>query len=211
VAAPSLKEKAYEQIRKLILAGQLKPGEFLTERALVERFQMSRTPIRSALEKLEAEGFVRQSPNQGIIVEQMSINKAVDIYDLRIAVESHVVKKLCAANLTADQEQWCRDNLDGQKSYMETGDSDNFTILDSAFHKMLAEMHGNNEIITMMEQLQDKQYMIAMNVLKKDATRIVISYKDHVDVFEAILAKDSRQAEECIIRHLEFGKRILVS
>ncbi|MDF2963736.1 MAG: transcriptional regulator, GntR family [Paenibacillus sp.] len=211
MAALSLKEKAYQEIRSLILSGNLKPGEFLTERGLVERLEMSRTPIRSALEKLEAEGFIRQSPNQGIIVEQMSINKAVDIYDLRVAVEAHVVRKLSAAQLTSEQVQWFKQNLNEQKGYMEAGDFENFTLLDSQFHKMLAKVHGNNEIISMMEQLQDKQYIIAMNVLKKDAQRIVISYKDHVRIFEAIIAKNGQEAVESITRHLEYGKQILIT
>src|SRR6185437_11004753 len=67
-AAPGrglLKERAYEEIRRLIVSGRLAAGTFLTERQLAAQLGMSKTPVRSALERLETEGFVRISPQQG--------------------------------------------------------------------------------------------------------------------------------------------------
>src|SRR5690625_5051169 len=92
----TLKDKAYLKIKQLILKGELKPGEFITEREFVNRLGMSRTPIRSAFDRLEIEGLINNSPNKGPIIAEISVRKAVDIYDVRIALESHVVKQLAS-------------------------------------------------------------------------------------------------------------------
>jgi len=72
-AALTLREQAYISIRTLILSGELKAGEFLTERFLVEKLGMSRTPIRAALEKLDHEGLANYTPNKGLSVADISL------------------------------------------------------------------------------------------------------------------------------------------
>ncbi|WP_054948778.1 GntR family transcriptional regulator [Numidum massiliense] len=210
MSKPTLKEKAYIELRNLILKGSLEPGEFLTERSLVERLNMSRTPIRSALERLEAEGFVKQSPKQGIVVEELSIKKAVDIYDLRMALESYVGKKLAVSQLPEKGIYLLRQNLAEQKKYMETGDYTGFVAKDYEFHLTLVRLYDNKEIINIIEQIQDRLYQIAIKVLRKDAERIVVSYEDHQRIVENILNGEGEKAATEIVNHLDFGKRILI-
>lgn len=210
LSKPTLKEKAYIELRNLILKGSLEPGEFLTERSLVERLNMSRTPIRSALERLEAEGFVKQSPKQGIVVEELSIKKAVDIYDLRMALESYVGKKLAASQLPEKGISLLRQNLAEQKKYMEAGDYTGFVAKDYEFHLTLVRLYDNKEIINIIEQIQDRLYQIAIKVLRKDAERIVVSYEDHQRIVENILNGEGEKAAIEIVNHLDFGKRILI-
>jgi DNA-binding GntR family transcriptional regulator len=207
----TLKEKAYIELRKLILTGAFKQGEFLTERILVEKLGMSRTPIRSAVERLEVEGLVKHSPNRGLVVAEISINKAVDIYDVRKALESHVVTKLTNYSLSSDEVDWFKNNLDNQKASLDNNDYTSFTEQDSQFHRKLAELHDNSEIISIMAQIQDKLFLIALNVLKKDSERIKSSYNDHVAIFEHIMQRNGDEAAKRMTEHLEYGKRILIS
>lgn len=207
----TLKEKAYRELRQLILKGELKRGEFLTERSLVHRLGMSRTPIRSALERLEVEGFINQAPNQGLIIAEMSIDKAVDIYDFRMALETYVVRKLANRGLREEEITWFKENLNNQKEYLGKNDIVNYTSADAEFHHKLILIYENKEILQAMGQIQDKLYQIALKVLRKDSLRIEVSFNDHVKIFENILSGNGEQAAEEIIQHLEFGKRILVS
>src|SRR5690554_4437429 len=108
---------------------------------------MSRTPIRSALERLESEGIVNYTPNKGIIVPELSIERAVDIYDIRMAVESHIVSKLAVGSLSEENTSWFKENLNQQKEYLDTKNIEKFTAMDSAFHRKLAYVYGNKEII----------------------------------------------------------------
>ncbi|TLS50927.1 GntR family transcriptional regulator [Paenibacillus antri] len=206
----TLKEKAYDEIRRLILRGELKAGEFLTENSLVERLKMSRTPIRAAIERLDADGHLTYIPNRGIFVSEMTIDKVIDFYDFRMAIESHVVKKLAARPLQADEIAWFRDNLRRQNECIAAKDNHAFTVEDSAFHRQLTAIYGNKEILLTMERLQDKLYRIALNVLQKDSDRVQVSYEDHVSIFENILEGKVEDAADRMTQHLEFGKRILV-
>ena len=206
----NLKHKSYKELRNLILSGSLGPGQFLSERSLVERLGMSRTPIRAALERLEVEGFVKQSPNQGIIVEAFSITKAIEVYDLRMALESHYVRKLANRSLTADEILVLERNLEEQKLLMEENNQELFTIKDYEFHMKLAEFYGNKEIVQTMENIYDKCNMIALNVLRKDLGRIKVAYNDHSIIYKHILSGEPEIAVEKTVQHLEFGKQILI-
>lgn len=207
----TLKEKAYEELKNMIINGKLKPGEFLTERILVDRLEMSRTPIRSALEILEVEGFIKKSPKQGIMVESMSLDKAMNIYDLRTAIESHVVRNLASEVLSENEIQLITENLMFQKEYVDKLDYDNFSKLDFNFHLLLAKMYQNDEIIHILEQTGDKLRQIAVTVMKKNTSRIQFAYEEHVRIFEYIKTGNQEEAIKEIIDHFVVGKTILLS
>lgn len=206
----TLKEKAYAELKSLILGNEFEPGDYMTERMLEEKLSMSRTPIRSALERLESEGLVRYTPNKGLFVADFSIQRAVDFFDIRVALETHVVRKLSARVWREDELAWFRDNLAKQKELADQNDNAGFTTADSAFHLQLAKYHENVEIVQSMENLQDKLYRIAIRVLRKDTTRIRFSYEDHVRIFELIVAGRPDEAASAMTDHLEYGKRILI-
>ncbi|QGQ94992.1 GntR family transcriptional regulator [Paenibacillus psychroresistens] len=206
----TLKEKAYVKLREWLMNGHFTPGEFLTERNLVEKLEMSRTPIRAALERLEAEGHVSYTPNKGIFVKELSIDKVIHFYDFRIAIESFVAKKLAGLSLSSEQIAWFEDNLSRQKSCVDNRDYALFTTIDSEFHLGLANLYGNLEIVQTMERLQDRLYQIALKVLQKDITRIQISYENHLNIFKFITNGDADGASTEMTQHLEYGKRILL-
>lgn len=208
--AMTLKEKAYLELKNLIKAGKLKQGEMLTERYLVELLQMSRTPIRSALERLEAEGLVQYTPNKGIHLVEMSIQRATDLFDFRMAIETYIVRKLSERVLTNEQIGMIQDNLDEQKIHMQKDNYEEFTRVDLEFHLMLARFHENKEMVSAIDRLQNQLFRIAMNVLRKDRNRIETSYQDHVTIYENIRSGNTEKAEEAMMKHLEFGKLILV-
>jgi DNA-binding GntR family transcriptional regulator len=206
----TLKEQAYQKLKSLILNGDLS-SESLTERSLVDQLGMSRTPIRSALERLELEGLLNYTPNKGLTIAELSVKKVIDFYDFRMAVESYVVKKLALRTLSDIQIKEIQENLDKQKESLKIQDYSGFTILDFEYHKMLAFFYNNKEIIQTIENLHDRLYQIAFNVLKKDLTRINKSYEDHVNIFNFIMARKSKDAAELMIQHFEEGKEILIS
>ncbi|MDF2923814.1 MAG: GntR family transcriptional regulator [Paenibacillaceae bacterium] len=205
-----LKEKAYHELRKAILNREFRTGEFLTERTLVEKLGMSRTPIRAALERLEVEGHVSYTPNKGIFITELSIERVIHFFDFRVAVESHVVRKLAGQKLPEAEVQWFRDSLEQQRACVETNDSAQFTVHDSEFHRRLAQVYGNTEIVQTMDRLQDRLFQIGLSVLQKDPARIMTSCEDHARIFALIEAGEAEAAVGKMVDHLEFGKRILL-
>jgi DNA-binding GntR family transcriptional regulator len=206
-----LKDKAYHDLKRLILTGALEPHATLSERHLVSQFQMSRTPIRDAIQRLVIEGLLAYAPNKGVTVADLSLQQAVDLYDLRVALETHIVRELCHGTTPVDASAALKTNLVEQHQFMEARDHVRFTEKDSEFHRLLAAAHGNQEIIRIMDRAQDQILRTAIRVLKKDHERIVVSYEDHQRIFAAVIAQDDQQAEHLVREHLEFGKRILIS
>lgn len=203
----TLREQAYQKIKQLILTGDLKPGDFLTERELVERLEMSRTPIRSAFDRLESEGLINNYPNKGPVVAEISIKKAIDIYDVRIAIESHVVMKLASSSLTNQQISWFEENLDKQELEIHSVDYLAFSELDSAFHNQLVNVYGNEEFIRIFEQIQDRLRILALKVFKTDPSELSAYFTDHTAIIHAILNRQPNKAVERMINHLEGGKQ----
>ena len=210
MTAVTLKEQAYLKLKELIVQGELKSGDFLTERTLVDMLGMSRTPIRSALERLDAEGLANYTPNKGLIVAEMSIRKAIDLYDYRIALETHVVRRLAERYWEEEDDLWFRSNLEEQERSMLAEDNVAFTTADAAFHRKLAQINGNSEIESAMDRLQDKLYQVANTVLRKERGRIRVSFEDHTQIVQFIRDGNGAAAAEAMERHLEYGKRILI-
>ncbi len=210
MASVTLKEKAYEQLRKLILNGNIQSNEHLTEKHLVEQLGMSRTPIRAALERLAVEGLVAYSPNKGLSLPELSIQRVVDFFDFRMALEGYIVFKLSQRHWDDKDMAWFRANLAKQAEFAQSRDFAAFTRKDIEFHRKLAALYENQEMVSMMDNLQDKLFLTGLRVLKKDNSRIQKSYEDHRDILEAMIAGKAEEARRLMIEHLEFGARILV-
>src|SRR5580700_8790566 len=84
-----LKDRAYERIKSRLLNNDYPPGTFLSERQLAENLGMSKTPVKAALERLESEGLIAVSPQQGIVVRELSVHEIADLYEIRAALESY--------------------------------------------------------------------------------------------------------------------------
>ena len=88
-----LRDIIFEHLRQEILDGNLRPNDRLIERDIAAKLNVSRTPIREALRKLETEGFVEHLPRKGIVVRGLNITEIEEIYDIRRELECLVVRK----------------------------------------------------------------------------------------------------------------------
>lgn len=205
-----LKDKAYKEIKQLILDWTFKPGTFLSERQLAQRLGMSKTPVRSALERLEHEGFVTISPQQGIVVREFSLEEIVDLFDIRIALETFVVKQL-SGRLTPEFRARLEENLEDQLKTAQTVDVVAATQLDADFHILLCEALGNQEILRTMLHLRDKLYRVVYRILNHDPKRTATSYEEHRAIASAVIAGQGDHAAGLIVKHLEWGKHALIT
>ena len=204
-----LKDKAYEMLKELILSETLPAGSFLSERQLAACLEMSKTPVRSALERLQGEGFLTISPQQGVLVREIPLHEIVDLFDIRIALETFVVRQL-AGSLREPQITLLRENLAAQAACISTEDVAEVTRLDEDFHQMLCEFHQNGEILRVMLGLRDRLTRVISRVFRRAPNRFEASYADHLGIFEALTSGDKAVAERRMWEHLEYGKRFLV-
>lgn len=205
-----LKQQAYDELKRLIQNATLGPGVFLSERQLAIQLGMSKTPVKAALERLEAEGFVAVSPQQGIVVRDLSIHEIADQFEIRLALESFVLRSL-AGKLTDAHILRLKDNLRQQQLAAKQLDVTTSTRLDSAFHTLFCEFLGNQEILRVMLHLREKMHRVVTRVFEQDSNRLAPSYREHKAIADAVLAGKANQAAAALEEHLNYGKQILLS
>jgi DNA-binding GntR family transcriptional regulator len=205
-----LKELAYEKIKQRLLNNDYPPGTFLSERQLAESLGMSKTPVKAALERLESEGFITVSPQQGIVVRQLSVHEIVDLYEIRAALESYTVRAL-AGRLTPDQIAKIQANLRAYGELRGTRRVADTVELDAAFHTQFAEFLGNGEILRVVTQLREKMQRVVTQVFLLSPSRSDTSYDEHVAIAAAVIDGEGARAADLIFRHLDAGKRLLLS
>lgn len=210
IAKSRLQTRAYEELRRLIASGEFPPGTFLSERQLAAQLQMSKTPVHVALERLEAEGFVSISAQQGIVVKGMSVEDIVDHYELREAVESWVVRRL-ARHLKPDQRRLLEDNLEQQHRALAERNLLQLMTLDEQMHFMMGSFLNNGEITRTMERLRDKIHQVILRVTETDRTRPEESVAEHEAILKAIFSGDAEGAARLMVDHLEAGKRRILN
>lgn len=210
VARSLLKEQAYERIKEKLLTDEYPPGTFLSERQLALNLGMSKTPVKAALERLETEGFISVSPQQGIIVRQLSVAETADQYEIRVALESYTVRTL-AGRLTADQAERVRANLAAQSKLRGAADVPEGVQLDAEFHAQFAEFLGNREILRVMDQLRERMQRVITRVFHLCPTRLETSYCEHAAIAAAVLDGHGDRAADLMVLHLDVGKRLLLS
>lgn len=205
-----LQSRAYTELRRLIVSGEFPPGTFLSERQLAAQLGMSKTPIHVALERLESEGFVTISAQQGIVVRGMSVEDIIDHYELREAIESWTVRRL-AGKLRPAQITELQKNLDRQKQALCESDLHQLMHLDEQMHFLLASYLGNREIVSSMERLRDKIHQVILRVTDSDRARPAESTAEHEAILDAVISGRPDDAAQFMIAHLEAGKRRILN
>jgi DNA-binding GntR family transcriptional regulator len=183
---------------------------FLSERQMAGELAMSKTPIRAAVERLEAEGFLAISPQQGIVVRDVSVHELADQFEVRTALEQFVLRRI-AGRLTPEQAGRLADNLKGQEACIGKQAGERFVELDANFHVLLCEFQGNREIRRVMEQLREKVHRVIRHAIAQRPARLAETYVEHRAIADAVLAGDAEGAARGMEVHLEYGKQCLLS
>jgi DNA-binding GntR family transcriptional regulator len=205
-----LKDRAYAEIKQRILQGDYAPNSFLSERHVATQLAMSKTPVRAAFERLELEGLVTISPQQGIIVRDLSIHEIAELYELRAALEGYLVRTL-AGQLSPEQVGRLQANLEEQEVNCGTRDVPRCVALDTEFHGLFCEFFGNSEIRRIMARSREKIHRVIAQVFRLNPTRATTSYLEHRAIAEAVIQGDAALAARRLEEHLEYGKRCLLS
>src|SRR5436309_5542144 len=126
---------AYNSIKEYVLEGRLDEDSRFTEEFLATQLGVSKCPIREALNRLETEGLIRIEPRKGAFLRRLSPEEVTDLYDLREALETHVVRtaKLTPALFTDLQQ-----SLKQQRAFLKANDKAQYIEEDVHFHAELA-------------------------------------------------------------------------
>ena len=195
----------YDAILGAILHGDLKAGEKLSETGLAERLGVSRTPVREALRALDAEGFVRLSPNSRFEITSFSRQDAMEVLQIRRLLEGKA-SRLAAQRGTPEDCCRLQETLDAAWACVEGHAEEvdfRFMQADIAFHRTIFEIAGNNRMLRVSSALGDRLARLYVS-RSSDMQMYEICLQQHRNIMEAIQAHDDIRAEAYARRHIEY-------
>lgn len=209
VSGTTLRDAAFQKIKTSIVNGEWEGGTFLSEKWLSEHLQMSKTPIRSALDRLEMMGLVKLMPNQGFVVQEISLKKIMDIYELRLSLETFAVSHL-TGKMDRDFFAKLDANLDKQAEAAKQEDIVGYVELDREFHEAIIAGLSNEEYADAMSRIQDKFLMAVRTTFYKNKKRLWGSLNEHKQIRDALEGEDAAWTVQLIRNHIEFVKQIML-
>lgn len=196
-----LRDVVFEAMREAILTQILRPGERLMEIELAEDMGVSRTPIREAIKKLVAEGFVTLEPRRGAYVAELSTDDVRELYEIRTGLE---ILACGLAAHRADQEEiedivrYVSKANDQLRSQNITG-----TVgIDIGFHDLIYKATHNERLIAMLYKISAQVYRIRASSIQLPG-RKEQSLEEHRQIAEAISLRDVSLARRLAQKHIE--------
>jgi DNA-binding GntR family transcriptional regulator len=202
----SKKDKAYQAIKKAIIAGQLESAQIYSISELSEAFEVGRTPAREALVILASEGLIDPIPRSGYQVRSLSIHDILEIFHLRSVLEVEGVG-LAAGRITDDDIYLLEENNRQEQEIALSPHSDSSTQsyrkgydLNLEFHLTIAHASGNKRLVDLVEKLLDE----LERVLVLDP--YIAEPQQHAEILDKLKRRDKLGSQEAMRKHIEDTK-----
>jgi GntR family transcriptional regulator of vanillate catabolism len=212
--------KAQLRLREMILAGELPGGERIAELAIVERLGVSRTPIRTALIKLEQEGLLDALPNGGFAVRTFSERDVAESIELRGTVEGLAARLAAERGAPTEVLAEARDCLARIDTVLAAPALDDaaflrYVDLNQQFHDLLGELAGSTVVARELERVVRLPFASPSGfvVLQANSPRardmLIVAQDQHRQVLDAIERREGARAEAIMREHSRLAQRNL--
>ncbi|EOM78293.1 GntR family transcriptional regulator [Rhodococcus rhodnii] len=193
----------YGDVKERILVGDLPGGELISEGEVATRIGVSRTPVREAFLRLEAEGWMRLYPKRGALVVPIPEGEAANIVDARRLVESHAVTTLAGdPQLRAHVLAQLHENLERQHELARHGDVAAFSAADADFHTAI--VGGSNPLLRAFYiGLRERQRRMTARSLARDPEQLPRIIDDHTRLFTLVETADADGFDDALRIHME--------
>jgi phosphonate utilization transcriptional regulator len=207
----SLPQLVHAELERMILSGECAPGAKLTEMALAARLGVSRGPLREAFRTLEEAGLVRTEKNRGVFVRDVPLDEAIEIFDLRIAMEEWVGRRL-AERIDAAALAEIRALVDAMEQLGQAGDVRAYHLANLRFHDRLVELAGNRKLTTTYRRLiKELSLFRRMNLAHlAEGGQLPLSAGEHREIVTAIAAGDALAAGRALAAHAAESKARMI-
>ncbi|WP_313380511.1 GntR family transcriptional regulator [Achromobacter insolitus] len=200
----TLADTAYGTLKRDILDFRLAPGDRFTETEIADRLEVSRTPVREALFRLEREGYLEVRQRNGWLVKPLDFNTLDHFYELRSVLEAAAVQALCVSANAAERQRALRPLADIWlvNESERSSDCERLADLDERFHIDLVAAGGNPEIARVHRAATERIRIVR----RLDFTlpeRIGKTYEEHAAILDAALAGDAARAVELLSAHIQ--------
>ncbi len=197
-----------DELERMILSGAIAAGERLNENTLAELMGVSRGPVREAARSLEREGLVETVANRGVYVRELSIENALELYDLRALIAGYLCASLAEVAEPPVLKE-LRSFVADMDAAIAAGDEQRYFKLNLAFHDRIAVASGKDRAATLYVALGKEVRLLRLRVLTGDAS-LKLSNAEHHRIVDAIQSGDPARAQEEGARHHANGKKRLL-
>ena len=203
-------DRAYEAVRSGIIAGRYLAGARLTEQEIATTVGVSRTPVREALRRLDAEGLVEFTPNLGAVVTTWNEEDSDEIFDLRAMLESYGARR---ATVRATDAQIAEMRRLAELQYRESverkaGHLERIGELNNQFHRRMQEAAGSPRLVRALAGLIEAPLMMR-TFQKYTAEDLQRSAQHHLEIVSALEARDAEWAASVMFSHVHAARGAL--
>lgn len=196
-------DRVYDAVKSMAVRYEIRPGERINEGELARRLNVSRTPLREALNRLATEGFLTTTPNKGFFARPLDAGRVFDLYEVRCALEAGIVRLACE-RATPDALDALEAMVLRHKDEPEDTAATRLLHLDEAFHEELARLTGNGEFLRSLRALNAQIHFVRWIDMRNG--RRAHTQAEHLRIVRALRSRDAPQAEELVRRHI--GRRL---
>lgn len=198
----------YESLRQQIFEGDIYPGSWLREQDLVEEFNVSRTPIREALRRLESEGLVESVPFRGVKVASLNPEDIWEEYTVRIALES-LAFELAVSNMSDETIQEVEQMVLKMEKMLDQRKLDAFLEINRIFHLTLYNLSGSRRLVSMIESSWNRENLYRLKFLLTFPAAFEMEKAVHREMLNACRRRDGDAARYLIRKSLLEGATLL--
>ncbi|HEY3841060.1 MAG TPA: GntR family transcriptional regulator [Bryobacteraceae bacterium] len=202
----NLTSLAYKSIKEYILEGRLDEESRLTEEFLSSQLGISKSPIREALNRLEAEGLIRIEARRGAYLRSFSNQEIDDLYDVREALEVHAVRTGVFSPALLKELRASNKRL---RSYLKANDRPKYIDEDVNFHATIARATGNARLCDVLENLQNQIWLFRRKTYDVSSSSAPDAHEALLDALEKG-GDDRSDAEGAMSRHISTVRKRLI-
>lgn len=199
-AGAPAKERIYAFVSEQILRGVFPGGSFIEEEYISKIMQVSRTPVREAFHRLEADRYIDLLPRKGALVREVTAVELADLYEARRMVEGYAVSKICRERRSIPAKMG--ELVKAMGAMTEDLDIYEHVLLDREFHGTIVAVAGNAVMVEMYRGLRSRQRRVAMRALSVNPDRIAKILAEHSELHEALQRHDEARALAVLNQHL---------
>jgi DNA-binding GntR family transcriptional regulator len=210
----SAADRAYAYVRGEIMARRMAGNDLVSEGQIADAVGVSRTPVREALLRLQAEGLLRLLPKRGALVLPVTAEEMADVLETRRLVETFAARKIVTDGPVGSLVAALNRHIDDMRAAAKRRDTAAYVEADRAFHLEMVAAAGNEILTSLYRSLRDRQLrMGVVNLLADegatDTTRMRNSADEHKRITEAIASRSVRAVDAAINDHLDDASRLL--
>lgn len=200
-------ETAYQRIKEEIIAGHLLPGSRVRETDLAERLNTSRTPVRDALRRLEADGLITHQPHVGAVITKLDQQSIIELYSMREVLEGTAARD-AAIHASSVEIEDLREILEYERKHGDTPAA--AAQINRTFHSALYQAAHNRFLVKTLESLSTAMLLLGPTTLGLDF-RSATAREEHEGIVDAISARDSATAEAAARKHIRNAQKARLS